>query len=474
MKKVDLLILTRHMYTMEGDGVGYLADHGVAVDGGKIVAVAPNDELRGEYQAEKVIDDPKLVLMPGFIDAHMHTGHAVIRGVAQDISSWMMEGMAPFEAQRSSEAKSCGSRLAIAEAILFGTTTIGDDGADMAGAVDFVDKVGARGNISVRIREALQKSYKAGELYIYDDNYGQQTLNECLTLFDKYDGKDDGRIRIRFGPQGPDFVSKDTLLKVRQLAKERGAKIHMHLQQGSREAKQMMMRYGMRSVPWLESMGYLDEDLIGIHLTDSSQEEIQTVVKHGAGMVLCSSSIGVIDGIVPPAKWFQDAGGTVALGSDQAPGNNCHNMFNEMKLTSVLNKVRFEDSEVMPAWKVVRMATIEGAKVLGIDDKVGSIREGKDADLILIDTKHTTLTPIITTPMRNFIPNLVYSARGNEVDTVMVKGKILVENKKPITFDVDAIIEEAQGYADEIGEKAKPEFDEINGKTAQYMKEGKL
>ncbi|MBR2001895.1 MAG: hypothetical protein IJ994_06255 [Firmicutes bacterium] len=84
MKKVDLLILTRHMYTMEGDGVGYLADHGVAVDSGKIVAVAPNDELRGEYQAEKVIDDPKLVLMPGFIDAHMHTGHAVIRGVAQD------------------------------------------------------------------------------------------------------------------------------------------------------------------------------------------------------------------------------------------------------------------------------------------------------------------------------------------------------------------------------------------------------
>lgn len=474
MKKVDTLILTKHMYTMTGDGVGYLADHGAAIDRGKIVAVLPQETLRQEFTAERVLDEPDKVLMPGLIDGHMHTGHGILRGVAQDINNWMMEGMAPFEAQRSSQAKTCGSKLAIAEAVLNGTTTIGDDGSDMDGACQFIQQTGVRGNVSVRVREALPRAYKAGELYEYSDGMGEQTLKECLELYDRYHDWDDGRIQIRFGPQGPDFVSQKMLQRIKILSKERGTKIHMHLEQGSREAKQMQMRYGMRSIPWLESMGYFDPDFIGIHLTDATQEEMRILAKYGAGMVLCSASIGIIDGIVPPAKWFQDAGGCVGLGSDQAPGNNCHNIFNEMKLTAILNKVRFEDPEVMPAWKVVRMATIENARVLGIEDRVGSIEEGKDADLILIDLKQLSLSPLITVPMRNFIPNLVYSARGHEVDTVMVKGRLLVEHRRPLTFDVEQIMEEAQAFADEIGQRAAPQFQEINGKNAQYMRENKL
>lgn len=474
MKKIDMLILTKHMYTMTGEGVGYLSDHGVAINSGKIIAVAPCNELQKTYTAEKVINEPDKVLMPGFIDGHMHTGHGILRGVAQDISSWMMEGMAPFEAQRSQEAKTCGSKLAIAEAVMNGTTTIGDDGSDMDGACRFIQEIGVRGNVSIRIREALPRSYKKGELYEFSEDMGKRTLNECLELYDRYHGLDDGRIQIRFGPQGPDFVSEKMLRQVKLLARERHTKIHMHLEQGSREAAQMQMRYGKRSIPWLESMGYFDEDFIGIHLTDATKEESEIPPKYGASMILCSASIGIIDGIVPPAKYFQDAGGCVGLGSDQAPGNNCHNMINEMKLTAILNKVRFEDPEVMPAWKVVRMATIENAKALGIADRVGSIQEGKDADLILIDTNQLSLVPLITTPMRNFIPNLVYSARGNEVDTVIVKGKVLVEHRKPLTFDIADIMAQAQTMAQEIGKKASPQFYEINGKNAQYMREDKL
>lgn len=474
MKKIDMLILTKHMYTMAGEGVGYLWDHGVAVDRGKIIAVAPRCELLGAYTAEKVIDQPDQVLMPGFIDGHMHTGHGILRGVAQDINNWMMEGMAPFEAQRSSEAKTCGSKLAIAEAVMNGTTTIGDDGSDMDGACRFIQEIGVRGNVSVRIREALPRSYRKGELYEFSDEMGRQTLNECLDLFDRYHGVDDGRIQIRFGPQGPDFVSEKMLRQVKTLAKERHTKIHMHLEQGSREAAQMQMRYGRRSIPWLESIGYFDQDFIGIHLTDATKEETAIPVKYGASMILCSSSIGVIDGIVPPTKHFQDAGGCVGLGSDQAPGNNCHNMLNEMKLTAILNKVRFEDPEVMPAWKVVRMATIENARALGIEERVGSIEVGKDADLILIDTKQASLVPLLTTPMRNFIPNLVYSARGHEVDTVIVMGRVLMEHRKPLTFDLESILDQTQSMAQEIGEKAAGQFYEINGKNAQYMREDKL
>ena len=474
MQSVDMIIETKHMYTLEGDGVGYLSDFGVAIDRRKIIAVLPVYELRKNFKSEKVIIANNKVLMPGFIDGHMHTGHGVLRGVAQDINNWMMEGMAPFELQRSKEAKDSGSRLAISEAILNGTTTIGDDGSDISGSVEFIKQVGVRGNVSVRVRDALIRSYKAGELYEYDDAYGEKTLNECLDIFSKYHNVDNERIKIRFGPQGPDFVSKKMLDRIKVLSKERNTKIHMHLQQGSRETNQMTMRYGERSISWLDRIGYIDEDFIGIHLTDATEEEVKVVVKRKGSMIVCSSSIGIIDGIVPPAKAFQDAGGYVGLGSDQAPGNNCHNIINEMKMTAILNKVKYSDPEVMPAWTVLRMATIDNAKALGIDHITGSIKEGKAADLILVDINQASLAPLYTKPMRNFVPNLVYSARGNEVDTVIVDGKILVENKIPKTFNLQEILKEVQAHADVIGEKAARQFNEINGKNAKYMRENKL
>ena len=120
-------------------------------------------------------------------------------------------------------------------------------------------------------------------------------------------------------------------------------------------------------------------------VTNAQEYEVKKVTDHGARMVVCTTAIGVIDGIVPPAKQFQDFGGRVALGSDQANGNNEHSIFNEMRMTAILNKVKYEDPEVMPCWKVLRMATIEGAKALGLDDVTGSIEVGKDADVVIFN-----------------------------------------------------------------------------------------
>jgi len=128
----------------------------------------------------------------------------------------------------------------------------------------------------------------------------------------------------------------------------------------------------------------------------------------------------------------------------------------------------------MPAWKVLRMATIEGAKALGINDVTGSIEVGKCADIILINLKQPQIAPIYTVPMRNLVPNLVYAARGNEVDTVIAHGKVIVEHRVPQTFDLEEIIEDAQKHANIIGTKAQKQFEEINGRNALYMREGKL
>jgi len=177
---------------------------------------------------------------------------------------------------------------------------------------------------------------------------------------------------------------------------------------------------------------------------------------------------------VPPARAFQQAGGMVGLGSDQAPGNNCHNIFNEMKLTALFNKIRYADPEVMPAWKVLRMATIEGARALGLENEIGSLEEGKRADFILVDLLRPTMQPVFTEPMRNIVPNLVYSARGDEVSLVAVDGRVIYEEGRFLTIDEPEIMAEAQRLANPIGQAAAGRFWEVNGSNAMFMWEGKL
>jgi 5-methylthioadenosine/S-adenosylhomocysteine deaminase len=191
-------------------------------------------------------------------------------------------------------------------------------------------------------------------------------------------------------------------------------------------------------------------------------------------MALCSGSIGIIDGIVPPALAFQSAGGMVGLGSDQAPGNNNHNIFNEMKLTALFNKIRTADPETMPAWRVLQMATIEGAAALGWADEIGSLEEGKRADMVLVDLRRPTLTPVHTAPMRNLAPNLVYAARGDEVDTVIVDGRIVVEHGQVRTLDESAILAQAERLAAPIGAAAESDFWQVNGPSAHMMGAGQL
>jgi 5-methylthioadenosine/S-adenosylhomocysteine deaminase len=471
---VDLLVSAQHALTLDGPGVGYVANLAVAVDRGRIVAIGPQAELTGEFTAERTIDGAHHVLLPGFVDAHMHTAMCVLRGLAQDTRHWMMYGLGPFTAHLSPEAMDSGSQLAIVEGLKAGTTTFADFGWSMDSVCRFLQRVGARGAIAVTIREATQRIYAPGELYTFDPAQGRAQFNANLSLFERWHDAADGRLKVFFGPQGPDFVSRELLIEVQQAARQRGTKIHMHTAQGDRETAQMLLRYGQRSIPWLDALGYLDETLLAVHLTDAPDEEARFVASRGASMALCSGSIGIIDGIVPPAAAFQSAGGNVGLGSDQAPGNNVHNIFNEMKLTALFNKIRAADPEVMPAWRVLRMATIDGAAALGWADEIGSLSVGKRADMLLVDLRRPTLTPVHTWPMRNLVPNLVYAARGDEVDTVIVEGRVIVEAGRVVTVDEDAVITAAQRAAEPIGAAAETDFWRVGGMNAESMREGRL
>lgn len=474
MKKVDLIMAAPHVYTMEGEGVGYIENGAVACSDGKIEAVGRREEIFAAYDALQVIDRKDTAIFPGFIDAHMHMSECMLRGLAQDTSEWMMYGFGPFEGGLTPEVRETGLRLAVAEGIKAGTTTFGESGICTDSACSIIGQAGARANVTAKIREAVERIYDPGELYEFSADYGARTLEAAIKSFEKWHRKADGRITINFGLQGADFVSRDFLLKVREEAVKRGARIQMHTQQGSRETYQIVKRYGVRPVEYLQSIGFLDENLTAVHLTDADDSEARIVARSGAGMILCSGSIGIIDGMVPPAKVFQDAGGKVALGSDQAPGNNCHNIINEMKLTCLFNKIKYEDPEVMSAWKALRMATIEGAQAIGLGNEIGSLREGKRADMVVIDLTCPSMLPVITTPMRNIIPNLVYSARGNEVAVSVVDGRIIYKDGVIFGLDEERIKEECVRHAPAIGEAGSKDFWRINGTNAVFMKEDKL
>lgn len=474
MKKVDMIVKAPHFYTMGGEGVGYRSNVAMVVDGGKIIALEDMDVIDKEYVGEELLELNRHAVFPGFIDGHMHTGLAIMRGLAQDTNNWMMYGLQPFDNVVKKEEKLAGSKLAIIEAIKAGTTTFGDYEIDMDPVCEFMYNVGVRGNIASTIREAKRRVYEPGELYEFDKNLGEKSFKQNLELYDKWHNRGNGRIKILMGPQGADFLSKELLLEVQKAAKERNTKIHMHVQQGDRETYQIVNRYNKRPIEWLSEIGYLDETLIAVHLTDANDEETKVVAHSGASMIVCPGSIGIIDGIVPPSVVFQRAGGNVALGSDQAPGNNCHNIINEMKLVALFNKIKYNNPEIMPAWHALRMATIEGAKAIGLGDLVGSLEVGKRADFIAIDLKKPTMLPVYTKPMRNIIPNLVYSARGDEVALSVVDGKIIYKDGVILGIDEQECLKEVQLYPDSIGERASKEFFEINGTNAQFMKQNKL
>lgn len=473
-KKVDMIVHAPHFFTMEGPGVGYRQGVSMVVDGGAILELAETAEVEERYEAEEVLSMDHHAVFPGFIDGHMHTSDNILRGLAQDTNNWMMYGLQPFENASTDEARDAGSCVAVIEAIKAGTTTLGDYNFKMENICRFIEKVGARGNLTQNIRAAKYRVYNPGELYEMDEAQGERSLAENLELFEKWNGRAGGRIKILFGPQGVDFVSTELLLKIQRIVKERNSKIHMHTQQGDRETYQIVTRYGKRPTQLLDELGILDESLIAVHLTDCTDEEAALIARRGASMIVNPGSIAIIDGIVCPSIAFQEAGGSVALGSDQAPGNNCHNIINEMKNVALFNKIKYGNPEVMPAWKALRMATIEGAKAVGLGDSVGSLEPGKRADFIAIDLSMPSMLPVYTYPMRNIVPNLVYSARGPEVALSVVDGRVIMRDGKLLTIEENEYLKAVETYPEELGKRASEEFFAIDGTNARFMREGKL
>lgn len=460
----DVLFIHGIVITMQGKGVGIVEDGAVAVTGCRISAVGTTEQVLSEWSAHRVINASGKVVMPGLIDAHIHTGDALVRGVSQDLNNWMQHGLWPFEQElrKDTDAVCKGSLMNIVEALKAGTTTFCDFDTPMTQIVQNHVRVGTRARVAELISELPEKNKTAvGELYEFDSAQGNKKYCRNLDLIQRWHGRENGRITCMLGPQGPDMCSKELLMEIQAAALRLDTGIHMHVSQGDREINQMLKRYGKRSIPFLDEIGYLNSRLLAVHLTEATREETQLLASRGAGMILCSGSIAIIDGIVPPAAEFLEVSDRLALGSDQAPGNNCNNMFNEMKFTAILNKCKAKNPAVFPAGKVLRMATIEAARAIGLGSEIGSIEPGKKADLLMIDMTQPCLSPVIMQPVRNIVPNLVYSAKGSEVELVMVDGRVLVEDFRVLSVDEKQVVRDAQEAVERVCRAAQEPFSKI-------------
>lgn len=224
----------------------------------------------------------------------------------------------------------------------------------------------------------------------------------------------------------------------------------MHVAQGQRERRQVNARYGDSTVGVLDDMDVPLNRLIAAHLHGAEQSERAKLAAAGTRLAANPSSITAIDGIVPPIVEYQHAGGTVGIGTDQAPGPGGHDFPRELRTSALLSKAARSDPAALPAWQALRLGTIEGARTLGIDNQVGSIEVGKRADLVLLDLNHPSVTPTVSTPLHTAIPNVVYGASGDIVSTVLVDGLPVVQHGTLCTGDQQQIIETANQRAQDL------------------------
>lgn len=455
---LDTLITGGHLLTMTGPGVGFVEDGAVGIRGRKIVAVGPRAQVEAQGPATMTLDARDRLVMPGLVDAHMHSAAVLGRGWAQEVEKWMDSAYGPMLRNVDPADAPLATLWALMEGVANGTTTFADYTRPMGELVKSHALLGSRGVVCDSISERnfanrehwIAQGWKPGDPTPLDAEAGKESLERSLRLHEQWDGHDEGRIRVIFGPHAADFLSKEMLLRVQAEARKRGCRLHLHVAQDPRENNATQQRFGLRAIPYLESIGLLAPDLIAVHLSTATEAEVETVVKAGGGMVCCANSIGIIDGAMPPAALFKRLGGRVALGSDQAPGNNSHNIFSEMRATAMYPKIRAEHPLAIPSWQVLRSATIEGAEVLGVADRVGSLEVGKDADLIFLDLTRPPLAPVLLRPARNLVANLVYAETGRNVVLSMVAGKIIYRDGRFTNVDAEQVHRDVRAAAERL------------------------
>jgi len=413
----------------------------IAIDEGKIVAVGKTSDITKVYEAETVIDAKKKLVMPGLVNCHTHLPTCFYRGFAEDLPlmDWLQKIVFPAMQLLNKTNTYLFALVGCIEMIKSGTTCYLDQYIFPKSLCKAAKDSGLRGVIGARLsEESLSPDAKSPE----------ELLKKAKSAFQEWNDKENGRIRVWLGPHSPYNCGPDYLKKTLELAQDLSTPITTHLSETRDEVKLIKNRYGRRPAEHLHNLGLLNSNLLASHCVWLDDKEIEIFKKSGANVAHNPiSNMKLASGICRLTDLLTE-GITVGIGTDGVTSNNNMDMFESMKFASLLQKTRTYDALAITAKTAFRLSTLEGAKALGLDGKIGSIQKNKQADLILIDLKSPHFFPVTEHSM---ISNLVYAAHGDDVDTVIVDGNILMENKK-IKFvkKTEALVETAQEEAERL------------------------
>lgn len=428
-----------------------LRDAAIVVQGNSIAAVGKSSELRPLYPAEPVRDLRGWVVTPGLIDGHVHLPQAILRGCGDEVPLWvwMAERIFILEGAFTAEDARISMRLAALEMLKAGTTAFLETlilGRHALG--DLAEAVLATG-----MRAVLPRAITDGGGYL-DESPLSEGLNEApevaiadaLALAKQYRGSE--RIRIWFGPRSTGGISEELLREVVGLARSEGLGLCQHYAMTARERDWIRARYGTGQAEFAERVGMLGPDVVLVHACALEPDDIALMRGTGTSVVHCPTGPAKMGSGVTPVHLLHSAGINITLGTDAAAANNGADLMRDLKWVGYLQKLRHADPTVTTCEDVFEMATLGGARALGLEAITGSIEPGKRADLIVIRTDGPNWTP---DPYP--ISNIVYSTTGADVDTVMVDGDILMEGRQMTQLDEERILFEARSAAEALFER---------------------
>ncbi len=420
--KVDLIIQARWIIPVEPESVTY-ENHALVVNDGKIVDLLSSINATQKYQATTLEKLDEHVVMPGLINSHTHASMSLMRGIADDLPlmDWLQNHIWPLEQKWVGEAYvRDGSDLAIAEMIRGGTTCFND--------MYFFPEITAQQAIHHGIRASI------GLILIdFPSAWAENSdayIEKGLALHEQF--RNQALITTPFSPHAPYTVSDEPLKKIRTLADELELPIHMHVHEILHEIQEQKKKTGQTPLQRLHGLGLLSPSFMAVHMTQLSDEEINLVAETGAHIVHCpESNLKLASGFCPVAKCLE-AGINVAIGTDGAASNNDLDMFGEMRTAALLAKGVANDASAVPAKTALEMATINGAKALGIADKTGSLTIGKAADVIAIK-----MDQLEAQPLYDPVSQIVYATNRQQVTDVWVAGKQLLKDRNLTTINED-------------------------------------
>lgn len=435
MEPVDTLVTARWVIPVEPDE-RVLGQHAVAIRGGRIVAVLPAEEARARFDAAEILDRPHHVLMPGLVNAHTHAAMVLLRGRAENLllGPWLRSAIWPLERRWvDPEYVRDGTELAIAEMLRGGVTCFSDDHLWPEVVAQASAELHMRASVGLVVTEAASSWATTADEYI----------DRGMQLRDQYKG--DPLIATHFAPHAPYSVSDATLARVRRLADELDLPVAIHLHETAWEVEQSVQKTGRRPLARLVALGLASPQLVAVHLTQADEQDLDTLAEAGAGVVHCPESNLKLGNGVCPLPRLLGRGIRVALGTDGAASNNDLDVLGEARAAGLLASGVSASPGTVVASDLLRMATLEGARVLGLGETTGSLVPGKWADLCCLDLRQPRSWPV-----HDVAASVVYAASSQQVTDTWVAGRRLLADRALIYLDEDDVLARAAAWRDRL------------------------